>query len=125
MDLLNKIDEATKPKPSFDEWLNDKKNYRKIKKEFMNNYDDLASEEGQNILDTEYYDEENDEYILEDPIEAYENYAHTTGYTVEYGAAEYTIYKFKREFDYKRHDESDEEKQYVLAKKMGYRPSFR
>ena len=120
MDIISKIDEALK-KPSFDEWLNNKKNYRKIKKEFEKNYSEYANEYGQDILDRR----EEDDVFDEDPIAAYEDDAHNQGYQAEYDAANNTIYNFKREFDYKRGDEQDSEKQYELADKMGYRPSFR
>ena len=119
MDIIDKIDEALN-KPSFDEWLNNKKNFKKIEKVFSKYYQMYAADEGQNIIDD---DEEN--FWEGDPVLAYEDNAHNMGYVAEYSAAEDTIKKFKREFDYKRNDEKDEEKQYKLAEKMGYEPSFR
>lgn len=120
MDIIDKIEEALKPKPSFDEWLNDKKNYRKIEKEFEKNYSEYANEYGQDVLDQREEEDDN-----EDPIAAYEDDAHNQGYQAEYDAANDTIYNLKKGFDYKRGDEQDDEKQYKLADKMGFRPSFR
>jgi hypothetical protein len=120
MDIVKKIDESLN-KSSFDDWLNDKKNYKKIEKKFNVYYNNYASEEGQSILD----DEEDENFWDDDPIAAYEDNAHNMGYIAEYEAAHDTIKHLKREFDYKKNDENDEEKQYKLATKMGYKPSFR
>ena len=123
MDILNKIDEAIK-KPSFEEFFLNKKNKRMLEKKFLKYYEEIAIEKGQEFLDDDrYYSEEEQEEIEIDPVEAYENYAHTDGYSAYYEAAEFLIDNFKRKYDYKKNDESDEEKQYALSKFLGYEPS--
>lgn len=117
------VTEARKVKPSFEEWLNDKRNLRKIKKKFESYYDDYARDAGEEMLDDpQYYGHE--DFADMDPISAYEDFAHSQGYIAEYSAAYNTIYDFHREFDYKRNDEKDEERQEKLIKKIGYRTSY-
>jgi transcription termination factor NusB len=50
MDLINRIDEATK-KPSFTEYFFDKKNYKKLEKQFRKYHEDSAMEYGNDIVD--------------------------------------------------------------------------
>lgn len=119
-DVLLKINEALK-KPSFWEFFFNKKNYKKIQKAWNTLYHEYAMDWGEQFLgDDRYYSEEDLEEEEVDPIEAYENYAHTQGYAAEYGAAEDLIKEFKREFDYQRGDEADEQKQEYLIHLMGY-----
>ncbi len=121
MDIVNKINEVLS-KPSFNDWLNDRKNFKKIEKVFSRYYNTYAADEGESIIESE---DEEENFWDDDPVSAYEDNAHNLGYIAEYKAAEDTIRKFKREFDYIKNDEKDEEKQYQLATKMGYEPSFR
>ena len=128
MDLIDRIDEATK-KLSFVQYFFAKKNYKKLKKEYDAFHLELATEYGNDILDQEYeYDEE--EYgdyggYEVSPDEAYDNYAHTMGYQAEYDAATEIISNHKNKFDYKRGDDSDSN-QYLLnfIDYMGYSTDF-
>lgn len=123
MDILNKIDEKTK-KPSFEEFFLNSKNKKMVKKEWLKNYSQFASELGEDMLeDPQYYDGNGIDYE-EDPVDAYENFAHSTGYQAEYDASSETILHFKNKYKYEKNDENDEEKQYNLAEFMGYEPSF-
>lgn len=123
-DILDKIDEAIK-KPSFEEFFLNKKNKRILSKKFLSYYDDIAAEKGQEFLEDErFYSEEELEEIEVSPEEAYDNFAHTDGYSAYYEAAAYTIEDFKKKYDYKRNDESDEDKQYALANFLGFKPSW-
>lgn len=129
MDLIDRIDEATK-KPSFVQYFFNKKNYKKLKKEFDAFHLELAIEYGNDILDQEYeYDEEFEDYgyggyeVSSD--EAYDNYAHTMGYAAEWDAAREVIEQHKRKYDYKRGDENDSN-EYVdnFIDYMGYSTDF-
>jgi len=128
MDLIDRIDEATK-KPSFVQYFFAKKNYNKLKKEFDDFHLELATEYGNDILDSEYeYDEE--EYgdyggYEVSPDEAYDNYAHTMGYSAEYDAAREVIENHKNKYDYKRGDETDSNHHiYGFIDYMGYSTDF-
>jgi len=76
------------------------------------------------LEDDRYYSEEDLEWVEVDPVEAYDNFAHTDGYGCNYKASENTIEHFKRKYDYKRRDETDESKQYDLMIFLGYKPAF-
>ena len=122
MDILNKINEAIN-KPSFEEFFLNKKNKRMINKEWQKHRSDVAREIGQDFLDDDrYYGGDDD--IEMDAEDAYDDFAHADGYSAYYTASEYTIEKFKRKYDYQRGDERDEDKQYELAKFLGYEPSL-
>jgi hypothetical protein len=123
MNIINKIDEAIK-KLSFEEFINSKKNKRMVKKIYDRYYEDYAMEYGQQSIDDPQlygsYADENGDFDFEvDQIEAYEDFAHAMGHIAEYSAAESTISDLKRKFDYKRGDETDEEKQEMLFKVLG------
>jgi len=128
MDLIDRIDEATK-KPSFLQYFFAKKNYKKLKKEFDAFHLELATEYGNDILDQEYeYDEE--EYgdyggYEVSPDEAYDNYAHTMGYAAEWEAASEIVEQHKRKYDYQRGDESDSN-EYIMhfIDYLGYSTDF-
>lgn len=125
-DILDKIDEAVN-KPSFEEFFLNKKNKRMILKEFEKYYVEIAREAGEAMLDDEqYYPKDEDEEEIEmDPVEAYENYASSDGYSAYYAAAEYTIDHFKRKYNSNRNDKDDEEKQSALSDFLGYKTSWR
>ena len=121
MDLIDKIDEATK-KPSFTEYFFAKKNYKKLEKQFRKHHEEAANEYGQDLLDQE------SEYFEGEEVsgdEAYDTFAHTMGYQAEWDAAYYTILDNKSKYDYKRGDESDQN-MYVdeFIDYMGYSTSF-
>jgi len=125
MDLINRIEEATK-KPSFTEYFFAKKNYKKLQKQFRKYHEDSAMEYGNDLVDDDqYYSEEEREFEEIDPSEAYDNYAHTMGYQAEWDAAYYTVLDNKSKYDYKRGDESDQN-EYVddFIDYMGYSTSF-
>jgi hypothetical protein len=125
MDLIDRIDEATK-KPSFTEYFFAKKNFKKLEKQFRRYQEDQAMEYGNDIVDDDqYYSEEDREFEEIDPAEAYDSYAHTMGYAAEWDAAHYTILDNKSKYDYKRGDESDQN-EYVddFIDYMGFSTSF-
>ena len=124
MDIVNKIDEATK-KPSFVQYFFSKKNYKKLKKQFDDLYNEMATEYGNDLLDQEYeWDEESGDYEVS-PDEAYDNYAHTMGYAAEWDTARGIIEQHKGKYDYKRGDELDSN-HYVddFIDYMGYSTDF-
>jgi hypothetical protein len=107
MDLVDRIDEATK-KPSFVQYFFAKKNYKKLQNEFENYWSQNAQEMGQDFLeDDRYYTEEELEFEEIDPMDAYDNFAHTAGYQVEWDSATEVVLSHKRKYDYKRGDEKD------------------
>lgn len=121
MDLINRIDEATK-KPSFTEYFFAKKNFKKLEKQFQRHQQEAANEYGQDLLDQE------SEYFEGEEVsgdEAYDTFAHTVGYQAEYDAAYETIIDNKNKYDHKRGDESDQN-QYIeeFIDYMGYSTSF-
>lgn len=114
-----------KNKPSFVQYFFDKKNYKKLKKEYSELHSELANEYGQDLLgDPQYYDEEEMEEVSGD--EAYDNYAHTMGYMAEYDAASELILNHKNKYDYQRGDETDRGNEYIvdLIEYMGYSTDF-
>jgi len=122
MDIIKKIDEAIQ-KPSFEEFFLNKKNKRMLSKVFDKYYYQYAAERGQDFLEDEsFYGGDNE--IDMNPEDAYEDFAHADGYGAAYDAAENTIDDFKRKYDYKRNDESDEEKQVALGEFLGYKFSW-
>jgi hypothetical protein len=125
MDLIDRIDEATK-KPSFTEYFFAKKNFKKLEKQFRRYQEESAMEYGNDMVDDDtLYSDEEREYEEIDPAEAYDNYAHTMGYAAEWDAAYYTILDNKNKYDYKRGDESDQN-EYVddFIDYMGFSTSF-
>ena len=124
MDLIDRIDEATK-KPSFTEYFFAKKNYKKLYKQFLRYHEESAMEYGNDILDDDrYYSEEEREEMEIDPSEAYDSYAHSMGYQAEYDAAYYTVLDNKSKYDYKRGDENDSEEVEDFIDYMGFSTSF-
>jgi len=125
MDLIDRIDEATK-KPSFVQYFFAKKNFKKLEKQFQEDHNDLAMEYGNDILDDDrYYSEEDKEDMEISPDEAYDSYAHSMGYAAEYGAAETVILNNKSKFEYKRGDESDSNSYFEdFITYMGYSTNF-
>lgn len=125
MDILDKIDEAVN-KPSFEEFFLNKKNKRKLNKEFLSYYEEIAMEKGQEYLEDErYYSQEEIEEMETDPVEAYENFAHADGYGAYYEAAELVIDNNKRKYNSNKNDKDDEDKQMDLFEFLGYKASFR
>ncbi len=108
MNIINKIDEALKPKPSFFQYFFNKKNYKKLQKEYALYQNELAMQYGEDILgDSQYYSEEEQEEMEISPDEAYDNFAHTQGYGAEWEAATELVLNHKRKYDYQRNDEND------------------
>lgn len=127
MDIIEKINEAI-TKPSFLEFFFNKKNFKKINKEWEDYYTEIARDAGDDIIWDPSYGYVDDEGELDyevDPIDAYENFAHTTGYMAEQGAAEAVIRHFKNKYDYQKGDETDEEKQDLIIYLNGYTADFR
>ena len=120
MDLIDRIDEATK-KLSFVQYFFAKKNFKKLEKQFRRYHEDLANEYGQDLLDQE------SEYFEGEEVsgdEAYDTFAHTMGYQAEYDAANQTIQDNKSKYDYKRGDENDSEYMEDFIDYLGYSTSF-
>lgn len=126
MGIVNRIDEALKEKPSFAQYFFNKTNYRKLQKEFDRDYEDLAIEMGQDVIDDErYYSEEEREEMEIDPVEAYENYAHSMGYSAEWDAAHNVVMNNKSKYNYQRGDETDRNELIVdFIEYMGYAINF-
>jgi len=108
MNLISKIDEALKTKPSFVQYFFNKKNYKRFVKEFSELHNQFAMEYGNDVLDDErYYSEEEREEMEISPDEAYDNYAHSMGYMAEWDTAHELILNHKNKYDYQRGDETD------------------
>ena len=120
MDLIDRIDEATK-KPSFVQYFFAKNNHKKLAKQYRRHHEDLANEYGQDILDQESEFFEGEEVSGD---EAYDQFAHTMGYAAEYDAATHVIMDNKSKYDYKRGDENDSEYMEDFIDYMGYSTSF-
>lgn len=125
MDILEKLNEAVN-KPSFEEFFLNKKNKKKLNKEFLSYYEEIAMERGQEFLDDDrYYSKEEQEEMEIDPIEAYENFSHADGYGAYYEAAEFVIDNNKRKYNSNKKDKDDEDKQMELFEFLGYKSSWR
>lgn len=128
MKILEKIDyiiEATKP--SFIQYFFNKNNYKKLQKEFYGNYEEIAMELGNDIIDDDrYYTDEDRESEEIDPVEAYENYSHSMGYQAEYDAAELLVKNNKSKYNYQHGDESESKNSMIedLIEYMGYSTQF-
>lgn len=121
MDLIDRIDEATK-KPSFVQYFFNKKNYKKLKKEFDSLHLDYANQYGEDIIDQESEYFEGEEVSGDD---AYDQFAHTMNYQAEWDASNDVVLNNKNKYDYKRGDETDSN-EYIedFIDYMGYSTEF-
>jgi hypothetical protein len=113
MDIIDKIDEATK-KPTLEEFLSNKRNKNKLIRFFEDQYDEWHDELAMEIIQDDRYDTDEDA----DFADAYASYGYSLEEKAEDLAAQDTILKFKRGFDYKRRDEQNWEKRKLVTDLM-------